>query len=73
MVPFAFFFIPDTPDKAKFLNAKEKDVVKSRAWRQVGQTPVQRIGALNLKEFGLTLLDWKAWGVAVCLAGSTTK
>jgi MFS family permease len=65
MAPVAFFFIPDSPDKARFLNAEDKEVVKSRAMRQVGTEPVRRIGSLNIKEFGLTLIDYKAWFVAV--------
>jgi sugar phosphate permease len=65
MTPIAFFFIPDSPDKARFLNAEEKEVVKSRAMRQVGTEPQSRIGGLNLKEFLLTLVDYKAWFVAV--------
>lgn len=65
MAPIAFFFIPDSPDKARFLNAQEKEAAKARAMRQVGTEPVIRIGGLNLKEFGLTLIDYKAWFVAV--------
>lgn len=65
MAPVAFFFIPDSPDKARFLNAEEKEIVKSRAMHQVGTEPNVRIGGLNLKEFLLTLIDYKAWFVAV--------
>ena len=65
MAPVAFFFIPDSPDQARFLSAEDKEVVKSRAIRQVGTEPLRRIGSLNLKEFALTLIDYKAWFVAV--------
>ena len=67
MAPVAYFFIPDSPDKAKFLDHEEKEIVKSRALRQVGTEPGSRIGRLNGKEFLLTLMDYKAWFVAVCL------
>jgi hypothetical protein len=65
MAPVVFFFIPDSPDKARFLNSEDKKVVKSRAMHQVGTEPILRLGGLNIKELGLTLLDYKAWFVAV--------
>lgn len=63
MVPFAWFFTPDSPDKARFLTAEEQEVVKSRAVKQVGV--VHRRGAISIKEFGLTMIDVKAWLNAV--------
>jgi hypothetical protein len=33
---FVAFFLPDSPEKAKFLNAEEKEVGKARTIRQVG-------------------------------------
>ena len=63
VVPFCFFFIPDSPEKARFLNADEKALVRARAIRQVGTN--QRIGGVNLKEIGLTLFDYKAWFMAL--------
>ena len=60
LVPFAWFFIPDSPDRARFLSAGEKDVVKARAVRQVGSSD-RRAGGLDFKEIGLTLFDFKAW------------
>jgi MFS family permease len=66
MAPIAYYFIPDSPDKARFLNAEDREVVKSRVMRQVGMSEgVRRVGGLNLKEFALTLIDYKAWFVAV--------
>lgn len=65
MVPFAYFFIPDSPDKARFLNSEEKAIVKSRAMRQTGMDASERVGGLSAKEFGMTLLDLKAWLNAV--------
>lgn len=66
MAPVAYYFIPDSPDKARFLNAEEKQIVERRAMRQVGSEPSARIGGLNAKEFLLTLIDYKAWFVSVC-------
>lgn len=64
MAPIAWFFIPDSPDKARFLNSQEKAIVKSRAVRQTGH--VHRVGGLKVKELFATLLDLKAWLLAVC-------
>ncbi|KAF2973408.1 hypothetical protein GQX73_g3 [Xylaria multiplex] len=58
----AFYLIPDSPEKARFLDAEEKDIVKSRAIRQVGINAANvRIGAFRLKEIGAVLIDIKAW------------
>ena len=65
MAPVAFFFIPDSPAEARFLTEEEKEIVKGRAVRQVGTEPAVRLGGLNFQEFGATLLDYKAWIVAV--------
>ena len=65
MAPVAFFFLPDSPDKARFLNEEEKAIARARLVRQVG-TPEKRIGGLVWKDVGLTLLDAKAWFTAVC-------
>ncbi|KAL9083775.1 MAG: hypothetical protein Q9165_008385 [Trypethelium subeluteriae] len=59
MVPFGWFFIPDSPDKARFLTAEEKQIVKARTVRQVGI--LERTGRVSLKEFGIGLVDWTAW------------
>ena len=63
MAPIAYFFIPDVPDKARFLNSEEKAVAKARGVSQAGKGP--RIGAINFKDLGLTLIDLKAWLTAV--------
>ncbi|KAI0536474.1 MFS general substrate transporter [Xylaria digitata] len=58
----AFYFIPDSPEKARFLDAEEKGIVKSRAIRQVGMGAANaRIGAFRLKDIGAVLIDIKAW------------
>lgn len=63
MAPVAYFFLPDTPDKARFLNAEERVVAKARGVRQVGT--VERIGSVNFKEVGEALLDLKCWFTAL--------
>ena len=62
MVPVAYFFLPDTPDQARFLTAGEKLVAKARGVRQVGG--VERIGGIVWKELGAALLDAKCWFTA---------
>jgi len=63
MVPITFFFLPDSPDSARFLTEDEKRVAKARGVRQVGHE--KRIGSINWKEVGLTFLDAKAWFTAL--------
>ena len=63
MAPIAWFFIPDSPDKARFLNHEEKAIARARAVRQTGTS--ERLGSLNIKQFAQTLLDLKAWFLAV--------
>ncbi|QKX60364.1 uncharacterized protein TRUGW13939_07509 [Talaromyces rugulosus] len=73
MTPFAFFFIPDSPDKVRFLNGEEREIVKSRSMRQVGTEPAVRIGGLNFAEFLNTLIDDKAWFVALMYFGANVS
>ncbi len=61
----AFFFLPDSPEKARFLNADEKEVGKARAIRQVGMEGVSRVGSVSLSDVGAALLDVKNWLTAV--------
>ncbi|KAI1377108.1 MFS general substrate transporter [Hypoxylon crocopeplum] len=61
MVAIAYFFIPDSSEKARFLTAEEKLVVRSRAMRQVGTSANARIGAFKLKDILPVFLDLKAW------------
>jgi sugar phosphate permease len=63
LVPFAFFFTPDSPDAARFLNSEEKKIVKARNVRQVGHA--ERWGSLNIKEILTTAVDISAWCTAV--------
>lgn len=63
MVPITFFFLPDSPDTARFLTEDEKRVAKARGVRQVGHE--QRIGSISWKDVGLTFIDAKAWFTAL--------
>ncbi|KAH6630787.1 major facilitator superfamily domain-containing protein [Chaetomium sp. MPI-SDFR-AT-0129] len=65
MAVVAFFFIPDSPEKAKFLSAEEKAIVRSRAVRQVGTAADARIGSVRLKDIGAIFIDPKAWMCAL--------
>ena len=64
MAPVAYFFVPDSPDKARFLNPQEKQIARARAIRQTGTT--ERVGSIDVKQLAQTLLDVKAWCNAVC-------
>ena len=61
----AFFMLPDSPEKARFLTTEEKDVARARAIRQVGQEGSTRVGSISFKEVGAALLDVKNWLTAV--------
>ncbi|KAF2134530.1 pantothenate transporter liz1 [Dothidotthia symphoricarpi CBS 119687] len=54
MAAVAFFFLPDSPEKARFLTEEEKAVARARGVQQAGATT--RIGGINWKEMleGLT-------------------
>ncbi|KAK3998368.1 mfs transporter [Cladorrhinum sp. PSN332] len=45
-----FFYLPDSPDTAKFLSPGEKEVARSRAILQSGQEGKARLGSINKKE-----------------------
>jgi hypothetical protein len=63
MVPIAYFFLPDSPDKMRSLTTEEKAVAKARGVRQVGTT--ERIGSVNVREVLATFTDVKAWFTAL--------
>lgn len=62
-----FFFLPDSPEKARFLTEEEKECARTRAIRQVGKEAEKRTGGINLKEVGQAVLDPKNMLTAVCL------
>ena len=59
LAPIAWFFIPDLPDKARFLTPEEKEIARSRAVRQTGSS--ERVGSLDVKQLLKALLDLKMW------------
>jgi MFS family permease len=59
----AFFFMPDAPEKARFLSEDEKVAAKARGVRQAGEG--KRWGSIAWKEIPQTLGDAKAWFTAV--------
>ena len=65
MAVVAYFFLPVSPDKARFLTEEEALIAKARAVRQVGDTV--RVGGIDWKDIGATLIDPKAWFTAVWL------
>ena len=71
MAPVAFFFLPDTPAKARFLTEEEKVVAKARGVRQVGG--IERVGSVDWKDVRATLLDLKAWFTAVSVIQITNR
>lgn len=65
MAPVAYFFLPDSPGKARFLSDEEKVAARARGVRQTGEGGDSHHGGLRLKDIGLTLIDAKAWFTAV--------
>ncbi|PZC99942.1 NarK, Nitrate nitrite transporter [Pyrenophora tritici-repentis] len=59
MAAMAWFFLPDSPEKAKFLTEEEKAVARARGVAQAGAAT--RIGSINFKEMFEGLLDLKGW------------
>lgn len=59
MAPVAFFFLPDSPHQARFLNEDEKRIALARGVRQAGHE--KRVGGVNWKDIGATLLDPKPY------------
>lgn len=66
MAAIAYFFLPDSPEKARFLTEKEKAVARARGVRQAGTT--DRIGNINWKEMLEGMADLKGWilGLSEC-------
>lgn len=64
MAVVAFFFLPDSPEQARFLTEEEKLVAKARGVRQVGDVE-KRVGGVAWKDVGLALADAKCWFTAV--------
>jgi sugar phosphate permease len=63
MAVVAFFFLPDSPEKARFLNEEEKEVARARGVRQAGAAT--RVGTINFRELFSGLADPKGWVLGV--------
>ena len=63
MAAIAFFYLPDSPEKAKFLDEDEKRVAMARSVQQAGTS--KRVGGVDWKDFGRGLIDIKAWFTGV--------
>jgi MFS family permease len=63
MAGVVWFLLPDSPEKARFLNEDEKRIAKLRGVRQAGAE--KRQGSLSWRDVGLALLDVKNWLTAV--------
>lgn len=61
MAAAAFFFLPSSPDEARFLTGRERHVVRSRVLRQVGTSARARVGGLDVADFGRAVVDPKVW------------
>ena len=61
--PLAWFFLPDSPTKARFLTEEEKEVARARVIRQHGH--VEENNKINFREIVQALCDLKAWLTAV--------
>ncbi|KOS18617.1 High-affinity nicotinic acid transporter [Escovopsis weberi] len=59
MALVAYFFMPDSPEKAKFLTDEEKKVAKARSVLQAGEAP--RVGGIDRMDFLRGLMDIKGW------------
>lgn len=57
----AFFFLPDSPDTAKFLNEEDRQVTRARAIQQTGTEGAARVGHVNFREVFAALADVKTW------------
>jgi len=56
-----FFILPDSPEKAGFLNEEDKLVARARGLRQVGDQKEHRSGYIHWPDIGAALIDPKVW------------
>ncbi|KAL7953975.1 major facilitator superfamily domain-containing protein [Trichoderma compactum] len=59
MAAVAYFYLPDSPEKAKFFDEDERRVAIARSVRQAGSSA--RIGGVDWVDFWKGLTDIKAW------------
>lgn len=65
MAVVTWFFLPDSPEKARFLTEEEKAVARARGVRQAGAAT--RIGSIAWNEMLEGLMDLKGWILGVSL------
>ncbi|KAE9987689.1 hypothetical protein EG328_001922 [Venturia inaequalis] len=63
MAAITFFFLPDSPSKARFLDEEEKKIAVARGVKQAGKA--DRVGGIDWKDVGATFMDPKAWFTAL--------
>jgi hypothetical protein len=63
MAAVAWFFLPDSPEKARFLTEEERNVAGRRGVLQAGAAT--RVGGIKWKEIGEGLGDIKGWILGV--------
>jgi sugar phosphate permease len=63
MAAVAWFYLPDSPEKARFLTEEERDVARRRGVLQAGAAT--RVGGIKWKEIGEGLGDIKGWILGV--------
>lgn len=67
-----FFVLPDSPEKARFLNEEERAVAKARGVRQVGAEEEHRVGGVKWADIAAALADPKVrFILRVCLRRQT--
>ncbi|KAF2147311.1 uncharacterized protein K452DRAFT_348077 [Aplosporella prunicola CBS 121167] len=65
MAAVCWFFLPDAPEKARFLDEDEKIVARARGVRQTGVEAEKRIGGIDWRDVGAALIDVKCWFTAL--------
>ncbi|KAG9243381.1 MFS transporter-like protein [Calycina marina] len=60
-----FFFLPDSPEKARFLSEEDRRVARARGVRQVGEETAHRVGRISFRDVGVALLDVKNYFTAL--------
>ncbi|KAG4027381.1 hypothetical protein MFRU_030g00170 [Monilinia fructicola] len=60
-----FFVLPDSPEKARFLNEEEREVARARGVRQVGAEEGHRVGGVKWSDIGAAFLDPKNYLTAL--------
>ncbi|KAH8591285.1 major facilitator superfamily domain-containing protein [Bisporella sp. PMI_857] len=61
----AFWFLPDSPEKASFLTEEDKAITRTRGVQQVGQETAHRVGGIKFEDVGAALLDLKNYFTAL--------